>query len=77
MEKKKTRSLQEILDALKAAEKEFDEKLDKYGMKEVKQKKPKEGEENTEALQDDAPNSADTNNEQNIDDNPNSDSNQQ
>ena len=42
MEKKKKRSLEEILNSLKEAEKEFDEKLDKYGMKEVKSKKKDE-----------------------------------
>ena len=42
MEKKKKRSLEEILNSLKEAEKEFDEKLDKYGMKEVKPKKKDE-----------------------------------
>lgn len=51
MEKKKHRSLEEILDSLKTAEKEFDEKLDKYGMKEVKQKKP-EGEQSQEIASD-------------------------
>lgn len=39
MEKNTHRSLEEILDSLKKAEKEFDEKLDKYGLKEVKPKK--------------------------------------
>lgn len=39
MEKKKKRSLEEIFADLKEAEKEFDEKLLKYGMKEIKPKK--------------------------------------
>ena len=42
MEKKKHRSLEEILESLKDAEKEFDEKLDKYGLKVVKKDNPKE-----------------------------------
>ena len=44
MTKKTHRSLEEILNSLKDAEKEFDEKLDKYGLKDIKLKKP-EGEE--------------------------------
>ena len=44
MAKKTHRSLEEILNSLKDAEKEFDEKLDKYGLKDIKPKKP-EGEE--------------------------------
>lgn len=39
MAKKEHRSLEEILNSLKNAEKEFDEKLDKYGLKDVKPKK--------------------------------------
>lgn len=42
MKKKEHRSLEEILNSLKDAEKEFDEKLDKYGMKAVKLKKEDE-----------------------------------
>ena len=44
MVKKAHRSLEEILNSLKDAEKEFDEKLDKYGLKDIKPKKS-EGEE--------------------------------
>ena len=42
MAKKTHRSLEEILNSLKDAEKEFDEKLDKYGLKDVKPKKSEE-----------------------------------
>ena len=52
MVKKAHRSLEEILNSLKDAEKEFDEKLDKYGLKDIKPKKP-EGEEG-EAQSEDA-----------------------
>lgn len=48
MKKKEHRSLEEILNSLKDAEKEFDEKLDKYGMKDVK---PKKGEEQSQEEQ--------------------------
>lgn len=63
MKKKEHRSLEEILNSLKDAEKEFDEKLDKYGMKAVK---PKKGEEQPQEGQGD--NTADdqnTNTEEN------------
>lgn len=50
MKKKEHRSLEEILNSLKDAEKEFDEKLDKYGMKDVK---PKKGEEQSQEEQGD------------------------
>lgn len=41
--KKKKRSLEEIFQSLKEAEKEFDEKLIKYGLNNVKQKEKEEG----------------------------------
>ena len=57
MKKKERRSLEEILDSLKNAEKEFDEKLDKYGMKDIKPKNEssKEAVDNTQVENSDDP----------------------
>lgn len=43
--KKKKRSLEEIFADLKAAEKEFDDKLEKYGMKAIKPPKEENSQE--------------------------------
>ena len=43
--KKKKRSLEEIFADLKEAEKEFDDKLEKYGMKAIKPPKEENGQE--------------------------------
>lgn len=43
--KKKKRSLEEIFADLKEAEKEFDDKLEKYGMKAIKPPKEESGQE--------------------------------
>ena len=43
--KKKKRSLEEIFADLKAAEKEFDDKLEKYGMKAIKPPKEENNQE--------------------------------
>lgn len=50
--KKKKRSLEEIFASLKEAEREFDDKLEKYGMKNVKPPKKEEEEKIAEQVED-------------------------